>query len=227
LLFLQRRDWPAWVGLIVTGLGLTLIGTAPSDLPGRLADNLDNIRFLGSPGGVNDYSFAGPYHDDILSPDHWLYCLGLRDRTAIAVLQGLVVAALLAWLATDLLSGRLAPDSPTALALVCVFSCLFLYHRVYDTVILTLPLMHACNRARQEYGWHRAAYALVVIGFLAVLNMPRGEPLQQLAQWSQSAGLAGRLVQIVVLPYATWMLFICLLVFRSADRSRGVPKKGS
>ena len=38
-------------------------------------------------GEINDYSFQGPYHDDMLGLEHWLYCLGLRDARTISGLQ--------------------------------------------------------------------------------------------------------------------------------------------
>ena len=49
-------------------------------------------------------------------------------------------------------------------------------------------------------------YKAIATGLGLVLNFPRGGVLIRLSNWSQSSGLAGRLVQILVLPYCTWIL---------------------
>jgi hypothetical protein len=219
LLFLRRQDRLTWVGTAVAGLGLCLLSSSPAELVTHSRSCLQNMQMLLEPGMFNDYSFAGPFHDDVIAFNHWAYCLGLRDRTVIAVLQMTLVLVLGALLLTDFYLRRTPPDLTIQYSLVCVFSCLFLYHRMYDTIILAIPLLHCSDRARQETGWRRAAYALTVIGFLLILNMPRGKPLHELADWSEGAALPGRIVQVVVLPYAVWVLLLALAVIRFGERT--------
>ena len=47
------------------------------------------------------------------------------------------------------------------------------------------------------------------------MNLPRGAVLHKLASWTLSHGLAGRLVQMIVLPVCTWILLaaFCWLWF--------------
>ena len=55
-------------------------------------------------------------------------------------------------------------------------------------------------------------YKAVATGLVLVLNFPRGGVLIRLSNWSQSSGLAGRLVQILVLPYCTWILLTSMFL---------------
>ena len=56
-------------------------------------------------------------------------------------------------------------------------------------------------------------------GLILVLNFPRGGLLLRFADWSRTSGLAGRLVQIIVLPYCTWILLGTLGLLWCLDRS--------
>ena len=44
-------------------------------------------------------------------------------------------------------------------SLVTLYSVVFFYHRIYDTVILTLPLVYCVGRARIEQGRSRRYFA--------------------------------------------------------------------
>jgi hypothetical protein len=217
LLFLRRGERLAWLSTGVTGLALCLLSSSPRELIERSERTLQNIEIMQGPGMVNDYTFAGPFHDDIISFGHWAYCLGLRNRTVNAALQMTLVLTIGALLCGDFYLRRVPPHAEIQIALVCVYSCLFLYHRMYDTILLAFPLLLCSERARRESGWQRLAYSLTVIGFLLILNMPRGKPLHDLAGWSITAGIPGRLVQVIVLPFAVWVLLFALVVIRFGD----------
>ena len=110
--------------------------------------------------------------------------------------------------------------------LLCLYSCIFLYHRSYDAVILALPLLYCVDRARGLRQGRAVWYKAMATGLLLVLNFPRGGLLLRFADWSRNSGLAGRLVQIVVLPYCTWVLLgtLCLLWYldRPSSRNEGL-----
>ena len=219
LLFFRREDRLTWLALGIVGVALSLISSSPSDVIQRSKSVLHNIRVFQEPGRGNDYSFEGPYHDDIIGFNHWAYCLGMRDRKLIDALQVALTLALAALLFLDFYLRPIPGDAYVQYSLICVFSCLFLYHRMYDTIILAIPLLYCSDRAREQSGLRRASFVAAILGFLLVLNMPRGKPLHDLAEWSETAGLTGKLVQIVVLPYAVWVSLFAMIVIRFGART--------
>ena len=61
-------------------------------------------------------------------------------------------------------------------------------------------------------------------GLLLVLNFPRGALLLRFADWTLTAGLAGRLAQMVVLPICTWILLGTFGLLWSLERpARAAP----
>ncbi|MGC1722024.1 MAG: hypothetical protein WA746_23805, partial [Isosphaeraceae bacterium] len=119
---------------------------------------------------------------------------------------------------------RVRPVDELRLAvLLCLFSCVFLYHRCYDSVILALPLFYCVDRVRDQSRRRAIMYKAVATGLVLVLNFPRGGVLIRLSNWSQSSGLAGRLVQILVLPYCTWILLTSMfLLWYLGHEPRGI-----
>jgi hypothetical protein len=201
---LAWRRWRTWIGL---GAGVLALPMAwPSDLMAMVMRELRNIAAARQPGLVNDYSFAGPFHDDMLGLEHWLYCLGFRDPALIAGLQLTLLAGVTLWIAWRFSLRREPADKTQLFALLCTLSCLYLYHRQYDTIILALPLLYCASGARRSEGARRAGYLAAAAGLILVMDFPRGWRMLQLAEWSVGAGVAGRLVQIFVLPYPAWLL---------------------
>lgn len=219
LLFTQKKDRSSWVSFVLTTVLLCVLGSSLTSLPDYLRENLTNIRWSTQAGHINDYSLSGPFNDDIISIDHWVYRLGLRDRALIGVVQGSMLLALGVWI-LRLSRHRPALISSGALySLVCLFACLFLYHRVYDTIILTVPLLFCASRYYLTRGWRSVAYTLIVLAILAIMDMPRGEHLLlPVTKWSEGAGFVGYLVQVLVLPYATWFILGAMLLIRLAER---------
>ena len=212
LILFGRRHWKAWIAFIaLTGL-LCLCLYPPDRIPGLVAGQLENVRLARQVGEINDYGFSGPFHDDMLGLEHWLYCLGLRDYSTISLLQlGILFVIGLGLLREQLLCT--GPRATLRLAvLLCIYSCVFLYHRSYDALILALPLFYCVDCARNETQGRRFLYKAVATGLVLVLNFPRGGVLIRLSNWTQTSGLVGRLVQIVVLPYCTWILLASLFL---------------
>lgn len=218
----QFCDWRhrrAWLGLAAGAALLTVLGTPISKVPERMREDLRNIAGTNQQQGPNDIAIENKLSDDLISVARWLYCLGFRDRQVIKrVEQGILVAIgiALAWGTT---TRRLVPDA--SLAAACAMGTFFLYHRVYDTVLLTPALIYSVAAARREEGWRRAGFIASVLAILAVMNMPRGARFWSVSEWSLGAGTAGRIVQIFVLPYAMWCLFGIMAMLGFASRRDG------
>jgi hypothetical protein len=201
---LAWRQWRTWAALGAAVVALPLAW--PSDLVSMAARELRNIAAARQTGLVNDYSFAGPFHDDMLGLEHWLYCLGFRDQALIGGIQLALLAVITALVVWRFRRRRQPADMALLFALSCTLSCLFLYHRLYDTIILALPLLYCVSGARRSEGVRRMAYLAIAVGLVLVMDFPRGWRMWRLAEWSVNAGLAGRFVQILVLPYPVWLL---------------------
>lgn len=223
VLFLRKGDRPAWVGMVAVSLGLSLAAAAPSEWPALVRHNMQQIKSSAEPGKINDYGFQQEISSDILAFDHLFYRLGIRDRGLISLVHLAAVGALLGWLLA--LRDR-RPFVATA-ALVATGAMLVLYHRIYDSVLLALPLACGASIALKATG-RRRFLAIASVGLLlAVTDQPRSA-LSGLTRWSLQHGLAGRLVQAVALPYATWSILLALLLlFFCAFPLRGLrPELG-
>jgi hypothetical protein len=136
----------------------------------------------------------------------------LRDATVISLLQLAVLFLLGVWLLWEF-RVRVQPGNELLLAvLLCLFSCVFLYHRIYDSVILALPLLYCVDRVRERQAGSAIVYKAIATGLVLVLNLPRGGLLIRFSDWSQSGGLIGRLIQVFLLPYCTWILLASLFL---------------
>jgi len=198
---------------------LIALGTPPHQMTDRFRENLANIAESSRPGGHDDMAFENRISENLISVGRWLYCLGMRDRSAIKLLEFGILGVMGIALAGASATRRLAPDA--AMAAACTFGTFFLYHRVYDTVLLAPALIYCAAGARREVGWSRAMFIASTVGILAVINMPRGAGFRSIALWSLDAGIVGRFVQILVLPYAMWCLIGVMAVLCFAPRSDG------
>ncbi len=146
LLFCRRKDAPVWVSLTLTSIALIVASGQAAVVPQRLVDNLHLIAQMSSPGQVNDYSYAGESHLSLIGFDHALFRLGLRNRRLVQVTAWAILAVLLVAVARPILASR--PSRSAACSLLAIFTMLFLYHRVYDGVLLALPLVFLFGQAR-------------------------------------------------------------------------------
>jgi hypothetical protein len=215
LLFLRGRDRRAWPAAAVVVVGLSFMASAPADLPGRVAAELRYINHYGAEGRVNDYSYKSRHSVGIVGFDHALYRLGMRDRGAIRAAQ----AAVLAGLGLVVLVAATRRDVPrgAACALTCIYSTLFLYHRLYDLTMLVLPLTYAAGRAGTESrAPRRRLFVAAAILLLVAMNMQQ-ELLRRLTLAAPGWGGAGRIVQAVVLPYPTWTILAAMACLVAAE----------
>jgi hypothetical protein len=208
LLFVRKADRWAWVSLGAAVLGLSLTTGHPAALPGDVAAFPERVRQLQGPGQVNDYSFAGTQHYNMLGFEHAFYRLGLRDRQAVCIAQYLALLALGVWVARNVVvAGRL--PRAAACSLVALFSSVFLYHRNYDAVILAMPLVYCVGQARSAGGPARWLFAAAAVAVLTALYADI-EFLRFVYESSQAWGAWGRIVQAVVLPCATWLILLAM-----------------
>jgi len=220
LLFGQRGAWRAWVvSALVVGI-LTMLAGPPAELIERIRQMLANIAALNQPGAVNDFSDAGPQRHMLIGFDRLLWCLGVHDRTWVGrgtlILTGVIGLrlALVVW------RQRLARD--WVAALVALYTLLFLYHRVYDAVLLALPLVIVVRRYRNRTGTQRGL--LLVFGLLLGVLYLHPKMIELLAL---RLGVVGRMF---VMPYATWcVLFSMEIIARQgiAEWKRKEPTDGS
>ena len=217
LLFHRKTDRPTWVAMAVVGVGLTFLTTAPSDLTQRCRECLRNIERFGAAGGFNDYAYSNASSSEIVGIDHALYRLGLRDRTAIRWGQTAILGLLGVWLARRVIIGE--RESPAAAcALVALFAALFLYHRVYDLVVLTLPFVYAAGRCVRERGRTKILFGICVTAVVAAMYLRVGMLRELSAFVPERPGLGWRVVEIVALPYGDWCLLIGLFCLAAATK---------
>jgi hypothetical protein len=222
LLFLRKGDGRTWASLIVTCALLIAITGHAAELPDHLTALIERIERLGAPGKVNDYSFEGARNAGILGFDHALYRLGLRDRRMIRIVQSSALILTGLWIARHVVLQRMPRD--TACSLVACYSTIFLYHRNYDTVILALPLVLFTGKTLSRSGRTlTSALGATSILIIIYLNL---NTMTTLTNTSMNRGLPGRWVQAIVLPYATWLILLCMLLLvygQPARRADDVP----
>ena len=205
ILFLRKADLRTWVALGVVSFGLSLAAAPPWEWKTLVGHNLHQIGTSGGPGNINDYDFPRAISSDILAFNHLFHRAGVRDREVISGLQWASVGGLLAGL--FLVRDR-RPFGAVA-SLAAAGSMLVLYHRMYDAVILALPLAYGSTLALRTTGGRRVLAVGCVALLLGVIDQPR-EALISLTNWSLGRGTLGRVVQAVVLPYATWSILLAL-----------------
>jgi hypothetical protein len=214
ILFRRRTDLRTWIVLAAATL---VLAAAPSgglvEAVRRLPELVQKIGEMARPGMTNDYSYAGTENANIVGFDHALYRLGLRDRRVIGVVQLFLIAVFAGWVAWT--SGRSERRRTSAPALVSLLAMVFLYHRNYDAVILAVPLVYATTRARSAEGRARFYYGAAATMILLLLYYNHNA-MVALTRGSQHWSTAGRLLQAVLLPYATWFVLLSAAAIAAA-----------
>ncbi|MBC8105660.1 MAG: DUF2029 domain-containing protein [Anaerolineae bacterium] len=151
--YLVLRRWRVSVPAIVTSAAIGLISliAIQTSHPDWLASWRSSIAASTQVGGVNDYSWAGEYRDEMIDLK-MLLVSAFRDPIALRVAILCITAALLAWFVrafprtaeltthNSQLTGR---TNLLTLAALSAISLLPIYHRVYDATLLTLGLAGA------------------------------------------------------------------------------------
>jgi Glycosyltransferase family 87 len=215
VLFLRRSDRWTWAVLILLVLSSCALTGRIVELPGRLATLAQRAGEMAVPGQVNDYSYAGTRNESIISFEHLFYRVGMRNRESIRYAQLIALLAVGAWIAYLAVVAGL--PRPAAASLVSFFSLLFLYHRDYDAVILALPLVYCAGKVPVTTGRARLLHGACGLIVIAILYM-NADYLGHLTRVSLRWGAWGRLVQATVLPYATWLILLAMILLVWATR---------
>jgi hypothetical protein len=214
LLFHRRRDLPAWGSLAVCSLGLALLGSPPAELFTRLQECLQNIATLASPGYLNNYPSEVCF--DVIGFNRALHFLGVHDRGLVQAGALVLVLALGAWVAWRCL-GRRAWAAAPATALVALYASLFLYHRLYDMVLLALPLVYVFGRARAQRGVARGWYAGAALALFGVLYV-RLETVKALSEAAMVPGADLGWKGALLVPCAVWLLLLTVVCLEGGER---------
>lgn len=216
LLFRRPKDLRTWIALAVGCIGLYLLTSPLLEMPTRLSECLRNIAVMGTPGHMNN--FTHPVCFDLIGFDRAIYFLGVEDRMAVRLGQYAVVLALGVWVAWLVLRKSDMPEAARC-SLVAFFAALFLYHRLYDMLILVLPLAYALGRSQVTNGRPRWLYVTSAVAVLGVLYL-RLETVKQLGMQPRGQDLLVRVVEALVVPYGVWLTLAGMICLAMAERAR-------
>ncbi len=218
-LFLGRRDRRVWVALVVGGLALGLLGSSPSRWLDLCRSNLARIADTQVPGAVNDYDVStGENFASVIGFGKLACYLGVPGRKTWGRIELAASLAMLAGMTWIVRTRRLPPAATVATA--CTAACLFLYHRVYDSLILAAPLFYSYAEAAVCEGWRRRLHLANVVGLILIPCTPWERVSNPLLEWSLGDGTVQRIARIAVVPMSTWLLLFALVVLVSTGWRR-------
>jgi hypothetical protein len=174
LLFLRRSDRRTWLFLGLFLAVLLLGASNPADLPDRIRSFFAVLAEGRRPGFAGDASLLNNMSHTMIGFDHALSRMGIADPSLRGAFNYLGIATLGAWL------GYLALRQPAIsrgamCALVSLYSMLFLYHRLYDLVVLIVPMVYCASRFHACSGPARWCHGGVMVAIVLALNVPYGE----------------------------------------------------
>ena len=200
-----KRKWRlVWAGSL-SGILLLVIAVVRIGLPAKVlvSNYRANLHNWFRPGGENDFSLANPLRFELanlqVALDPWLGYSG-----AYILAFGLAALGIGLWI----YAVHRNPKCSTALAVSSLLALTFLpiYHRVYDTAILTLALAWIFEPERIESDRKQKILKRIskVLFFLLML------PIQSVAVRAQSylsqAELHSWWWNLVIAPYTSWIL---------------------
>ena len=175
---------------------------------------LHYIGELSKPGQINDISYQGPYNEWILGFDHLAYRLGMRERTTLAIVQFLALIAIGGWLGWEIIGARVSRAQ--GVSLVSLYSIVFLYHRMYDAVMIAPALVYAVDQAKSQRRRCRFLFASAVLSMLVLLYMRR-KTLATLTNWVMAHhGVVATVVETMILPQGVWLILLSIVLLRAA-----------
>ncbi len=218
----QRRT------VVVTLLGLAVFGAIGA---GRLeAAGVDWLGGLGrdlavltAPGGYGDPSVANHTRHQLMNLQYPLHNFIDNHAAVRAITYGFTGLAALMTIAA--LHRQRQPDRDLlGLSMVGVLSMLVTYHRIYDMIILVLPLAWAFDRWRSG----RRRLATVVMLILACFLLPITGIVKVLEKRGDlpASLVSGDIWRMLVLPHEVWALLLLVFVMMYAliaDRRTELP----
>lgn len=210
ILFFRRVHWKVWLTLGVTGLAMVMISTSPSNIMPRCLDCLNNIADMAKAGHDNDPSYLNSNNIEVLGADHALYRLGVHNWKWMLLLQWSwlrVIGSVLTWITVKQYDSR-----PGVIGLLACYSMMFLYHRVYDAVILIVPFLYAARQVRETTGWTRWPFFGAILAILNIWYLRVGILRSLTERVAENHDAVHPLIQATILPYGYWLL-LCASVF--------------
>jgi len=215
-----RRRWRLLAaGSITSGIALVVsiarVGLRPTAL---LTNYFTNLRHWFGPGGENDFSLANPLRFElanfqlVLDP-----LLGRSGASAVALFLGALGLAV--WICAILRNPRCSPE--LALTTLIALSFLPVYHRVYDTGVLTLLLAWLFEADHRQNTVKRIALALFLVLLL---------PVESVAVRSQSY-LSPQTIHSwwwnsLIAPYTAWtLLAFSVVLLYALMQPAGTPER--
>lgn len=96
-----------------------------------------------------------------------------------------------------------------AISLISLYAAVFFYHRVYDAVILAVPLTYCLGLARNLPARRSRPFAACAAALIATLFMYQ-RFLVMVEAWSHDVGHWGRFLRAIVLPASTWSILLAI-----------------
>jgi hypothetical protein len=217
ILFLRKREWKTWLVMSGVGMALVLSMTAPWNIMPRCQECLRNIASTREVGKLDDYEIINSRNNCMIGFNLLFNRLGVEDRGTVGLLQNvsqLLLGLWVAWLALRRV------DTPAALSVVAVFSMLFMYHRIYDLLLLSLPLTYAFGKARAERGLSRWLFVACAVCLLLSMNIREWLIAEPRARVLAIHDTTSTLLRMFVLPYLTWLMLASLFLLVLAERMR-------
>lgn len=221
LLFVRRGGRATWLSLGATVVGLSVMQGHPLLIPSEIRSELQAIKALAREGQVNDVSPANSMFPGIVGFDSLLYWLGVHDRAWIDVLKNAFVVALGAWVAVQVLKKENGLPRSAACVLVCLYTLVFLYHRNYDLVLLSVPLVFAVTALRDPRweGGRRFFSAMGIVSLLAMYQY--GKAATAIVSRTEGRGALGAVVRAMFVPLSTWLVLAAIVLFALGVRASG------
>jgi hypothetical protein len=118
------------------------------------------------------------------------------------------------WLTWEVIAGRVSRAQ--GVALVSLYSVIFLYHRIYDAVMIVPALVYAVDQAKSRRGRCHVLFTGAVLSMLILLYMRR-KTLGMLTDWVIAhRGAAASLIETLILPQGVWLILVSIVLLRAA-----------
>jgi hypothetical protein len=199
--YVIRRRWRLLAAGALSGSLLAAISLAKIGLPPRvlLTDYYANLQYWFRPGGENDFSVANPLRFQLANFQVVLQpLLGSTGANTVAF----CLIGLAAGLWTYAVCRNRACPEDLALSSLLALSFLPVYHRVYDTGILTLSLAWIFSDTDSRFQLLKRVALVLLIGLLlpvqsAVVRSHAYVTLRATQSWWWN---------LIVAPYTSWIL---------------------
>lgn len=212
--YLLRRKWRLVTAGSVSGLLLLAVTLARIGLPAHalLANYSANLHHWFRPGGENDFSLANPLRFE-LADLQVVFDPVLGRLGANGVAYGLAALGFGLWVYAVHRNPRCS-DS-LALSSLLALSFLPVYHRVYDTGILTLALAWIFDTRLRDLDHRQKIVKGIGAGLFLLLLLPIQSAAVRAESYLSPQAIHSWWWNFVLAPYTSWALlgFSALLLY--------------